>query len=157
MLTRGARNRVNRFPGNVQARDTRATRTRAYRRLQGKTREREEERKKGKERRSFEHTETDANNITRRDKKSNKMNDAPICSSHKKKTCYEKCIRMYVTSKDSFNMLLRKKKCQSNRNYRLMSRYYIILRDSNNTPPSPFLISTMIIHEDEFRDRVNSR
>lgn len=64
-LTRGARNRVNRFPGNVQTRDTRApTYTRAYKRLRGK--------KKGKrEKHSFEHIETDANNIARRrDKKS---------------------------------------------------------------------------------------
>lgn len=54
-LTRSARNRVNRFPGNVQARDTRAPRTRAYRRLQGKERERIRENERKKEKRSFEH------------------------------------------------------------------------------------------------------
>lgn len=62
-LTRDARNRVNRFPGNVRAWDTRAPRTRAYRRLQEK--KKEEGRSGEKERRSFEHIGTDANDIAR--------------------------------------------------------------------------------------------
>lgn len=60
-LTRGARNQVNRFPGNVQARDTRAP-TGAYEGRKERTRE--------KEKRSFEHIGTDVNNIARPDKKS---------------------------------------------------------------------------------------